>query len=668
MRKITLLYSVLLVSLFSWSQNPATIFDIPNRNITLSCGASCVSITATVPHIKQTTDYIVTQMPYLPFAYTTPTGTEVTAIYNDDTWSPVINPGFPFCFYGTTYNGLVMGSNSNITFDVSRAGTGSGYVITASTPIPQANSNTVYAMASIFGPYHDINPNSSSNPAPTNRKIEWRVEGTAPTRRFIASYNDVAYFGSSCTGFKATHQMVLYENTGIIEVYIQDKPVCTAWNSGLAILGIQDDTRTKAVAAPGKNATQWGSVGMNEAYRFTPSGGATMFQRAELLVNGNVVAIADTSSSTSSPGHIDLDFSSVCPSFDSTAYELRVVYNSCNNPANEFYFSDTVYVKKATPDVSVTHTDATCGGGGSITVTATGGLGTFQYSLNAGTPQDNNVFTDLEAGTYVVTVLNTSGCAINNLVTIGLIDDLTISVSPTDTSFCVGASFTPTVTSNATSYSWSPAAGVSDPLTQNPTISVSENTTYTVSASLGTCTAQATVNATVFPGVQANAGPDQTVILGAGVQLQGSSNQPGTYLWTPSTGLSATNILNPVASPQVTTTYQLRVTTPEGCVDSSSMVVTVIDRCDDPMAAFTPNGDGINDLWLVTNPNCLRNAQVQIFNRYGALVYESNNYQNNWDGTYKGKPVADGTYYYVASYTLVNNTRIQKKGNITILR
>ena len=164
--------------------------------------------------------------------YKTTTGNEVTAVYSDDTWSPKISMGFPFCFYGITYPTLLMGSNSNITFDTTRATNGSGYVITATTPIP----NVAYAPASIFGPYHDINPSDLNNPPPTNRRIEWRVEGTAPRRRFIASYNSVTYFSASCSADTATHQMVLYESTGIIEVYLKDKPFCTAWNNGLSIL------------------------------------------------------------------------------------------------------------------------------------------------------------------------------------------------------------------------------------------------------------------------------------------------------------------------------------------------------------------------------------------------------------------------------------------------
>jgi hypothetical protein len=136
MRKLLMTLFAVSAALLVFSQNPATTFTIANRNITIPCGNSCLTISAQVPDIRQTTSYVVTNPAYVPFAYTTPTGNEVTPIYTDDTWSPVITPGFPFCFYGNTFNSLLMGSNSAITFDITRAGTGSGYVITTGTPIP----------------------------------------------------------------------------------------------------------------------------------------------------------------------------------------------------------------------------------------------------------------------------------------------------------------------------------------------------------------------------------------------------------------------------------------------------------------------------------------------------------------------------------------------------
>jgi gliding motility-associated-like protein len=86
------------------------------------------------------------------------------------------------------------------------------------------------------------------------------------------------------------------------------------------------------------------------------------------------------------------------------------------------------------------------------------------------------------------------------------------------------------------------------------------------------------------------------------------------------------------------------------------------------MEAFTPNGDGINDFWLITQGNCLKTAKAQVFNRNGAKVYESNNYRNDWNGTYNGKPLPDGTYYYLISYDLLDGKHEVKKGNLTILR
>jgi gliding motility-associated-like protein len=320
---------------------------------------------------------------------------------------------------------------------------------------------------------------------------------------------------------------------------------------------------------------------------------------------------------------------------------------------------------------TATTVNANCSGSSgqiSVSVPAFSGVGPYSFSLNGGNFQPGNSFSNLGEGNYIITVKDSTGCVYNMNTPVALTDNLTLTVFPADTSLCKGASFTPNVTSNGTSFSWAPSTGLSNPAIKQPLITVNNNTSYIVTASLGNCTRQATVNATVFAGVTVSAGPAVTSILGAPVQLNGSSNQPGTYMWTPPTGLSATNILNPFAAPLTTTTYQLKVTTANGCVDSSSVTVTVIDKCDEPMIAFTPNGDGINDLWLVTNPNCLRSAQVEIFNRYGALVYKSDNYQNNWDGTYKGKPVADGTYYYLLKYRMINNNVVQKKGNVTVLR
>ena len=737
MRKILIGLLLLTINLGAFAQNPATTFTIPNRTILLPCGTSCTPISVQVPHIKQTNTYVMTNPAYQPFAYVTPTGTVVSAIYVDDTWSQAISLPFSFCYYGNSFSTVLMGSNSALTFDISRGGQGSGYSISSTTG---AIPNSIYAPNMIFGPYHDIDP---SDPSP-NKKIEWRIEGSAPKRRFIASYNDIPYFGSSCTTPRATHQMVIYESTGIVEVYIQDKPVCSSWNGGNAILGMQDGTRTQAIAAPGKNASQWGTVGMNEAYRFIPSGGTSRFKSARLLVNGVQVHTADTS--TAAAGVLNLNFPSVCPTADSTAYVVQVTYGDCNNPASDVIFTDTVFVKKTGPGISVAKTDPNCAPNGTITVTAQGGTAPLQYSIDGGTTwQSANTFTGLSGGTYSVVVRDAANCRSSvQTITLAVSNTLLQSVSTTGancttggsititasgggnppyeysinggtswqssntftglaagtytvvtrnpvttctatstatitftntlnldpingTSICFGASFTPSVVSNATNFSWTPTTVVSNASIATPVFSPPSTTTYTLLARLGTCSTQRSMTVTIFPGATANAGPDAIIIAGDVYTMQ-ASGSAGTYLWTPSTALNNAALLNPNANPTTTTTYSLRVTTPQGCVANDDMLLTVVPYCIKPMNAFTPNGDGINDRWLITNGNCLANAQVQVFNRYGAKVYEDKNYRNTWDGTYKGSPLPDGTYYYVITFRLINNKVENRTGNVTILR
>ncbi len=183
-----------------------------------------------------------------------------------------------------------------------------------------------------------------------------------------------------------------------------------------------------------------------------------------------------------------------------------------------------------------------------------------------------------------------------------------------------------------------------------------------------------TLTKTVIVDVKASpyvyAGTDLTIVDGDSVRLHGTATGTAASIaWTPNTTLTGANTFTPVATPNTTTNYTLTVTELNGCVSSDNVLVTVIPYCVKVMNAFTPNGDGINDRWLVTNgAACTKQIIAKVFNRYGELVYSNDNYNNDWDGKYKGKPVADGTYYYVLQYRLINGNSIPVKGDVTILR
>ena len=84
-------------------------------------------------------------------------------------------------------------------------------------------------------------------------------------------------------------------------------------------------------------------------------------------------------------------------------------------------------------------------------------------------------------------------------------------------------------------------------------------------------------------------------------------------------------------------------------------------------SAFTPDGDGVNDAFGAKGKNII-SLKMKIYNRWGELVYETDQLNDTWDGTYKGKPLPDGTYYFIITYQLINSRVETLKGNLTILR
>ena len=90
----------------------------------------------------------------------------------------------------------------------------------------------------------------------------------------------------------------------------------------------------------------------------------------------------------------------------------------------------------------------------------------------------------------------------------------------------------------------------------------------------------------------------------------------------------------------------LKVTSEHGCVDSTMKSVRVVDDKFEVSNVITPNGDGFNDIFLISNRESLKSCRIEVFNRWGKLVYQHHNYQNNW----KAENLADGYYYYNITY------------------
>jgi len=460
MRQSGTRFALIALFLFSCSLIHAQSFTFNcSRDTTLNfCNnVQCIVLKSKIPDIHaNSTNYTVNPTSTVPGCfpvYSPPndvTGTP-SGLIIDDKYSQALDIGFPFVFYDVPYSQLVASTNGYVSFDISRAGLGSHYqilnnsgILSASAGTPQDVPSTLYDKALIMGPYHDLDPSVTTSPT---RRIQFTVVGTAPQRRWILSFYRVPLF--NCTAkIENTHQIVLYESTGMIEVLIFDKEICTTWNQGHAMIGLQNFTRDNGIMVPGRRASDppWGGTNMRESYRFIPSDGPSLFKRVELYdLSGTLV-----STGTAAPagaGQLEASFPQLCPPIGTTTYIVRSVYKKIDDQAQEIYGMDTVRVTRTTStnlNATATMTPAACGPNGNITATVPDGVGTapFVFSLDGGAPVNTSnhsyTFTGLSAGPHTVTITDASGCSstVNITITVSGVLQVTPVIQPTS---CQGA-------------------------------------------------------------------------------------------------------------------------------------------------------------------------------------------------------------------------------------
>jgi gliding motility-associated-like protein len=169
--------------------------------------------------------------------------------------------------------------------------------------------------------------------------------------------------------------------------------------------------------------------------------------------------------------------------------------------------------------------------------------------------------------------------------------------------------------------------------------------TYTVTSDKG-CKAKQNRWAVVSSGIKLAGQTSYSIVKGESVQLLTHTDAPvNRYQWEPPTSLNFSDVASPIARPEATTPYQVTASTGSGCVANLSVLVTVIDPLYIP-SAFSPNGDGLNDVWIIQNINLFPQCDVWIYNRWGNLIFHSRGYAQPWDGTDGQAPVEAGVYTY----------------------
>ena len=353
------------------------------------------------------------------------------------------------------------------------------------------------------------------------------------------------------------------------------------------------------------------------------------------------------------------------------SYQQGGNYNVTLISKNNFGCKDTmiksvlVYslpIPNAGPDTMICDID-------SVTLYASNGINyswSPNYNLSSTTVSTPMAQPDVNTS-YVVTVTDLHNC-VNTDTAIVLVVDTVISVAGPDTVICMNQ-LLQLFSSNAVYYRWQPASLTSDPNIIDPYVFPTSNTTFTVTSYIGSCFDIDTVTVGVKPIPIPNAGPDGTINQGEKFQLLGSGG--GTYLWFPPNDLSDPTYDWPLAFPLNTTTYILTVTNEFDCsaTDTAVVFVTHIHELYVPNA-FTPNGDGFNDFFVYFTKGVRRITKLEIYNRWGQMVYSNNGYDETpWDGTApNGKESPMGVYVYYIVAESYDGDLISKKGNITLLR
>lgn len=312
------------------------------------------------------------------------------------------------------------------------------------------------------------------------------------------------------------------------------------------------------------------------------------------------------------------------------------------------------------------------------TTSSNGIVGTWSPAIN-----------DTVTTTYTFTP-NPGQCASDTTMTVVIKQAPNLTVTPLSQTICSGEKVNIKISSDSTgaTIGWVPSTTTITGATSGSGNVITDKLinagsspvtmTYTIIASKNGCS-----SAPIVVTVTVNPAPTtmSTITLSASDQVveEGNSTNlnvnvspyiPGVlYTWTPPGDLNCTDCPNPIATPTKSTWYTVDVKTPEGCTMTDSIFIKYKIKCGDIYipTIFSPNGDGANDIFKVYS-RCLHKIELTIYDRWGNKIFFSDDVSEGWDGTFQGKMMNTGTYVYRATVTLIDDTKTDLKGSVTLTR
>ena len=617
---------ILLFCLNSFAQGPGCPNVNAGGNIELDCDQPCTDLSATFLQTGETSSYEVAPIDYNP-PFPSTGGTPIS-VNTDDVWSDPIPLPFDFCFYGGTYSEILIGSNGVITFDLVNNEPNGFCDWSFSDPIP---SNNLFS-TTIFGPYMDIDPSIGGSGI-----INYTIFGEVPCRTMVVNFPVIPYF--SCQELNMTTQIVIYETTNVVEIYLENRSdACSNWNSGNAVIGLQNQNGTDGISAPNRNTGNWSAN--NEAWRFTPNGNSNV--AFSWLNENNEVISTDP-------------IINVCPTDEVTTYTAQAVYTNCNG--DEIIENDEVIVTFSGGFIIDLGGNQEFCDEESYTITADLTIAnpadaTFLWSNNETTQS----ITVTESDIYTVEV-TFGNCTLSDSVTLSFGNSPLINLGE-DIETCfendIVLDATPSnMDPNDVTYLWNTGA-------TSPSIIVTEIGNYSVMASFGNCEVENSITVSGRTDLNVSVNDDFKSCIGEEWTLTATtSEEEVNYQWYLNGDLivgETNSTITFVVGDNFSGNENYSVVISRGtCLGTDDVNIELynVSNCVITQGISPDATPGFNDYldleFLSDRVGGITN--LQIFNRYGTIVFNKNNYINEWKGQDKNKrELPTGTYYYVIDF------------------
>jgi len=298
--------------------------------------------------------------------------------------------------------------------------------------------------------------------------------------------------------------------------------------------------------------------------------------------------------------------------------------------------------------------------GGAWSPAMSSGTGVFDPGLDVAT-------------TYTYTITNSCGTSSNDVVVTVNSCSLPVSLfTLSDDTICLGDCINlMDQSTGATSWLWTIDNGTPNSSTNQQPTTICFNTvgshtiTQVVSNVYGSDSTTTTIFVNALPIVIAS--PDVVIKLGESTSLT-TAGTNGSFTWSPPTWLDCSTCIEPIATPEATTTYTVTIVDSNGCVASDDITVNVdYELVIFVPNIFSPNGDGNNDVLYVRGVG-VKSINFFIYDRWGEMVFESQSLDKGWDGSFRGEEMNNAVFVYYLKATFIDGTSTEQKGDITLTR